>query len=83
MNDNCIFSADFVLELSDGFNKRLTFYVSYGSADLDNCDFGFFGIVVSEKGGFYFIGYMRNNLNGSSAEITAAFFSENRPVDFA
>ena len=49
MNDDCIFTTNFMLELSDRFNKWLTFNVTNSFTNFDDSYFSFFCIVVSEK----------------------------------
>ena len=36
MNEDGIFTSDFMLELSDGFKERLAFDITYGSTYFDN-----------------------------------------------
>ncbi len=43
MDQNGIFMADVMLELSDGLQKRLALDITYGAADLNDGDLGLVG----------------------------------------
>lgn len=71
-----------MLKLADGFEKWLAFNVSDRSADFDDGDAGVMGIGVPVETVFDFICNMGNDLYRSAAEISPAFFLEDRPVNF-
>ena len=75
--------SDFVLELTDGFQKRLTFNITNGSAHLDDGDSGSCIRKIAVKPAFDLIGDVRDNLNGSSAVVAAAFLLKYGPVDLS
>ena len=83
MDEDRVFVSYVVLELSDGFQERLAFDVSYGSAYLDDGDSVFIGGFGAVEAAFDLIGDMGNDLYGASAEVSVAFFLENGPVDFS
>ena len=83
MDQNGIFMTDIMLELTDRLQKRLAFDVTDGTAYLNDGDFRVLGGVVPVKSVFDLICDMGDNLYCSSAEISAAFFGQNRPVDLA
>ena len=82
MYENGIFMTNLMLELSDCFKEWLTFNISNGSTNLDNCDMGVFRSEVPIETTLYFICNMRNDLNSSSAIITATLLLEYRPAYF-
>ena len=77
MDENGIFMTDLMLELTDRFQKWLTFDISDSTANFNDSDFGFTGSRVPIKTALNGIGDMRNNLNSASTKITAAFFLKN------
>ena len=78
MDQDNIFTSFFMLELTDGFQERLAFDISNGSADFDNGNFRILCSRIAVEAGFDLICNMRDYLNSSSAEISAAFFLKNR-----
>ena len=80
MDQNGIFVSDFVLELTDGFQEWLAFDITDRTTDLDNGDPCFLIGEVAVKTALDLIGDMRNDLYGTAAVITAAFFLQNAPV---
>jgi len=83
MDENCIFSADFMLELPNGFQKRLTFNVTNRSPHFNNGNSGFFICKVPVKPAFDFVCNMGNDLYSPSTVITTAFFLQDGPVDLS
>lgn len=82
MNENYIVMSFFMLELTDGFQKWLTFDIAYSSSDFNDCYFCILSSRIAIKARFYFVSNMRNNLYSSSTEISASFFLKYGPVDF-
>ena len=70
-----------MLELTNGFQERLTFDVTNSSADFNNGNFRILSGWIAIKTGFDFICNMWDNLNRSSAKISTAFLLKNRPVN--
>ena len=81
MNQDNIFTSFFMLELTNGFQERLTFDVTNGSADFNNGNFRILSGWIAIKTGFDFVCNMWDNLNRSSAKISTAFLLKNRPVN--
>ena len=73
MNENCIFVSDFMLELSDRFQKWLAFDISNRTTDLNDRNMHFIVFVIVVKTTFDLIGNMRDNLNSTSAIVAMAF----------
>ena len=73
MNQHAVFTADVVLELTNGFKKWLAFNIADGTADFNNSDFGRFVLVIMVKTALDGVGNMRDNLNGIAPEIASAF----------
>ena len=82
MNENYIVMSFFMLELTDGFQKWLTFDIAYSSSDFNDCYFCILSSRIAIKARFYFVSNMRNDLYSSSTEISASFFLKYGPVDF-
>ena len=80
MDENGIFMTDLMLELTDSLQKRLAFDITDGSAHLNNSNLSIGGGIVAVEAALDLIGDMRDDLNGTSAKITAAFFLEYAPV---
>ena len=74
--------ADFVLELADGLQERLAFNVSDRTADFNNGNMRFIRGKVAVETVFNLICNMRDDLDCAAAEISAAFFLQDGPVDF-
>ena len=73
--------SDIVLELTDGFQERLTFDIADRTADFDDRNAGFVRCEITVETALDLIGDMWDNLYRSSAEISAAFFLQNGPVN--
>ena len=83
MDQNGIFMADLVLELSYGFQEGLALNIANGAADLDDGD-AHVGIgEIPVKTALDLIGNVRNDLNRAASVVAAALFLQNRPVDFS
>ena len=83
MNEDRIFPAHLMLELADGLEERLAFDVADGSAYLDDGNMCILGCVIAVKTALDLIGNMRNDLNRSSAVISAALLLKHGPVNFS
>ena len=83
MNEDRIFPAHLMLELADGLEERLAFDVADGSAYLDDGNMCILGCVIAVKTALDLIGNMRNDLNRSSAVVSAALLLKHRPVNFS
>ena len=82
MNQDCIIPADFMLELTDGFEERLAFDIAHRTADFDDGNSRLFIGEIPVKTALDFVCNMRNDLYGSAAVIAPAFFLENGPLTF-
>ena len=82
MNQNGILMTDFMLELTNRFEERLTFDISNRTSYFNNCNLSVGISKVSIKTTFNFIGNMRNDLDSTAAIIASSFLMKNRPVDF-
>ena len=83
MDQDGVFTAYFMLELTDGFQERLALYITHGTAHLDDGDPCFLIRKIPVKTAFDLIGNMRDNLYGSAAIIPAPFLLKNGPVYFS
>ena len=83
MNKDGIFVSYVMLELSDGFQERLAFNVSYCSAYLNDGNSVFIRGFGTVETAFDLICNMRNNLHGSSPEVSVAFLLKNGPINFS
>ena len=83
MNQHAVLAADFMLELTDRFQKWLTFDISDSTANFNDSDFGFTGSRVPIKTALNGIGDMRNNLNSTAAVITTSFAGKDIPINLA
>ena len=72
-----------MLELSDGFQKRLAFNITHRTAYFDNGNSGIFICKVTIETTFDLICDMRDHLNGTTAVITTTLLLQNRPVNLA
>ena len=72
-----------MLELTNGFQERLAFDVTNSSTDFNNGNFRILSSRVAVEAGFDLVCNMWDNLNRSSAEISAAFFLKNGPIDLS
>ena len=81
MNENGIFSADFIAELPDGFQEGEAFNIPDGAADFHNGHIKTVCCVADEI--FYFVGNMGNDLNGFPQIISAPFFSDDGVVNLS
>ncbi len=73
MDKTAVISAYLARDLTDSLDKRLTFDIADSSADFGN-DYvraRSFAYVVYK--GFYFVGDVRNNLNGLTEVFAVAF----------
>ena len=52
MDQDRIFMTDFMLELTDCLQERLTFNITDGTADLDDGDMRIIRMCNSDKNGF-------------------------------
>ena len=83
VDQNDIFKSFLVLKLADGFKEMLAIDVSDGAADIDNGDLSVFCRWISVKFALDLIGNVGDDLNGTPAEVAAAFLLEHRPVDLS
>ena len=68
--------AKLPFQLPDSLKKWRTLYISYRTANL--CDNKVIATFLKKSyPSLYFIGDMRNNLNGVSQKITSALFFDN------
>ena len=81
MNQNCIFMAHIMLELTNRLQERLAFDISYGSSHLDNCNLRIFCRRIAVKSALNLIGNMWDNLYSSSAKISSTLFLQDTPVN--
>ena len=81
MNQDYILASFFMLELTNCFQERLTFNVTYRTTDFYNGNFCILGSRITVETGLDFIGDVWDYLNGSSTEVSAAFLLQNGPVD--
>ena len=72
MDQNRIVMADFMLELTNGLQKRLTLDITYGTADLDDGDTGLIIRKIAVETALDLIGDMRDDLYRTSAIVAAA-----------
>ena len=82
MNKHTVFTANVVLELTNGFKEWLTFNIADGTADFDNGNFSFSVLIIAVKATFDSVCDMGNDLNCIAAKIPASFCRQNIPVDF-
>ena len=78
-----VLGADFPFHLTDGFQKRLGFDITDGTADFGNDHIGVSFFSRTQDAFFDFIGHMRNHLNGAAEIIAAAFFFQHGVINFA
>ncbi len=83
MDQDNIFLSFLMLELTDGFQERLAFDVTNSSTDFNDGDLCISSSRITVETAFDLICNMWDNLYSSSAEISAAFFLKNRPVNFS
>ena len=83
MNKDGIFVSYVMLELTDGFQERLAFDVSYCSAYLNDGDSVFIRGFGTVEAAFDLICDVGNDLYGSSPEVSVAFLLKNGPVNFS
>ena len=74
MNIKHIVLADILFYLTDGFQKRQAFNITYSTADFRNNEVGIILLAYAENALFDFICDMRNNLYGTAKIIATAFF---------
>ena len=76
-----IFPAHIVPDLPYSFEKREAFDISDSAADFDDHNI----VIIAHRldGLFYFIGYVRDNLDGLSKVISASLFCDDIVVDLA
>ena len=83
MHDHHVFGAGLQLKLADRFKERETFNVSGGSADLRDDHVAWLSLSVANDTALYFIGDMRNHLNGLAQVITSTFLGQDGLVNLA
>ena len=83
MDQDNIFCSALMLKLTDGFKERLAFNITYCTADLDDSNLSIFCSRITVETALDLICNMRDYLNSSSAEISAAFFLKNGPIDLS
>ena len=83
MDQGHMIRAHLMAELADRFQKRLALDISHGSSHFDNGDPLLVRRFSSVKSAFDLIGDMGDYLYRSPAEISVAFFLQNRPVDLS
>ena len=74
VNIKHIVFADILFYLTDGFQKRQAFNITYSAADFCNNKIGIILLAYAENALFDFICDMRNNLYGTAKIIATAFF---------
>ena len=74
MKEYGVLFSDLMLELAKGFKERLALDITNRSADFNNRNLCLITCIVAEKAALNLVGDVRDNLNGSSAEISAALF---------
>ena len=77
MDQNGILFSNLMLELSDGFQKRLAFNITHRTTYFDNGNSGIFICKVTIETTFDLICDMRDHLNGTTLLL------QNRPVNRA
>lgn len=80
MDQNGIIMAHLMLELTNGFQERLAFDVTYGTADLNDGDTGLVIRKIAVETALDLVGDMRNDLYGTSAVITTTLLLQYGPV---
>ena len=83
MNKNSVLMPYIMLKPADGFQKGLAFDIAHSAAHFDDGNMCFVFCIAAVETAFDFIGDMRDDLYGSAAVISPAFFLEHRPVDFS
>ena len=83
MDEDRIVMSHFVLELTEGFQKRLALNIPYGAAYFNNRNPGFLVGKVAVKPAFDFVGDMRDHLNRTAAVVAPAFLLKYAPVNFS
>ena len=72
MDQNGIIMAHLMLELTNGFQERLTLDIAYGTTDLNDGDTGLVIRKIAVETALDLIGDMRDDLYRTSAVITTA-----------
>ena len=83
MDQDNIFCSAFMLKLTDGFKERLAFNITNSSTDLNDSNLSICCSRITVETALDLICNMRDYLNGSSTEISAAFFLKNGPIDLS
>jgi len=83
VDQNGVLVSDVMLELADCLQKRLALDIADGSADLNDGNTLLVYFFSAVETALDFVCNVRNDLYGASAEITVAFFLQNRPVYFS
>src|SRR5687768_12289498 len=73
----CVFFGKFPLKLTQSLYERQTFDVAHSSPELCDNYVVIFSLAQQQHSSFYFIGNVRNNLNGFSKICTVALFIYN------
>ena len=81
MNKNGIVMSHIMLELTDGFQERLTLNITNCPAYLDDGNSVLIRCFCSVKTALDLVGDMRDYLYSTSAKITVTLFLKNRPVN--
>ncbi len=83
MDQDGVLMSDFMLKLTDGFQKRLAFHISDRPAYFDNGNVRVFRGKIPVKTAFDLVGNMRNYLNCPASVIAPAFFLQHGPIYFS
>ncbi len=82
VDEECVFAAEFLAHLADGFEERQRFDVADGAADFDDGDVSAVGRDLAH-GVFDFVGDVRDDLDGFAEVVAAALFEDDLLVDAA
>ena len=81
MNKKTISSANFKSKLTNSFQERLTFNITRSSTNFHNAHIRSSKISILQNKLFYFVSYMRNNLNSLTKIFAFSLFIQNFPVN--
>ena len=73
----------FMLELADGFQKRLAFNVAHRSSYFNNGNLRILGSRVPVEAILDLIGDVGDYLDGTAAKVSPAFLLKDGPIDLA
>ena len=82
MDEQTVPSSDFERNLSDRFQKRLTFDIARRSADFGNRNVGSRTLGIGVDIRFDLVGNVRDDLHRTAEIIAVTFLIQNRPVNF-